>query len=893
MIVNIDELLKRKRVSFTSESGSLYYYRAPKVYDSLIKLDFSSKKYDELIEAVKDDIHHCGEVPRYVAHMPLIVLENKLDTTKTNEVEEYVEKYIKEVIPTLTRSNLDDVYAFDNNMILNTRLEEACKKYLIADRILNNHRNFEDSFKIMEGVNTRRNSIDLITEYLYNTISSYNAKPYQQFNMCLEEGLYTLGINNIEYSKPDFVKSMLKYFLLSEADEDITNYRRVLKSNYVFNEVETEPALKLLDIEATLNKEPSTISDFINKYTLVSNIPLSVLCSEIGTCSMNDLKLNLDSALDFIWKSIVINEERYDEAEDAIKELFASISNKLNTQDAIPTVEDIREIEAIVRNWINKDIKSVLDVEKGKLESFKSILGLQCEQFMKDCSFFSNRNNIDTITDLRKNAVRAATYESYNKMKFKTLLNHARTLSESVDKALENYTTICAKVNSNLIDESYTLASYISEDSKADVCASQYYFSADHELEVKDAINTVCKEFNNSMRDNNIKAYYIFNPSITEVHIKENMFIEIGGNHLIDVYEASDPAIDVYVKNMALCDTTISELMDNEKLSDYLLDKNANISIDEFELLVNSMQYISIPENTIKNLCDVYSNYSYRYLNEADELKSYDDIKSRVNELSESYKPIEDFVPVDIQLEAVGIINSIISEAIDKPDIKKANIKKADASKKPPKHEEHNDKEEKHDDSNDEGEEKSKGFNFNKAFNALKLALHGLRGKTKDLSQKEKEASKNLDASASHFMKAIHDGLVSDRREAIIKGSIIPSFSRCVKYAIGLVGLGGISMVLVGNILPVIILSLGGFAMSKKLTKRERMLLLDEIEIELEVVDKEIANAESKNQMKKYKKLLAYKKDLQRQYQRIKYNVKIGKDIMPNSATGVYKPGGE
>lgn len=75
--------------------------------------------------------------------------------------------------------------------------------------------------------------------------------------------------------------------------------------------------------------------------------------------------------------------------------------------------------------------------------------------------------------------------------------------------------------------------------------------------------------------------------------------------------------------------------------------------------------------------------------------------------------------------------------------------------------------------------------------------------------------------------------------------------------------------------------------MSKSLTKKERILLLDEIETELEVVDKEIENAESAKNMKKYRKLLTYKKDLQRQYQRIKYNIRVGKDILPGSAVGV------
>ena len=125
--------------------------------------------------------------------------------------------------------------------------------------------------------------------------------------------------------------------------------------------------------------------------------------------------------------------------------------------------------------------------------------------------------------------------------------------------------------------------------------------------------------------------------------------------------------------------------------------------------------------------------------------------------------------------------------------------------------------------------------------------------------------------------------MISDRREAIIKGSVIPSFSKCIKISIALAAIGVIS----GNPLVPLGIAIAGFATSKKLTQRERVLLLDEIETELEVVEKEISLAESRNQLKKYRTLLKYKKDLQRQYQRIRYNIRVGKDILPNSTAGM------
>ena len=113
------------------------------------------------------------------------------------------------------------------------------------------------------------------------------------------------------------------------------------------------------------------------------------------------------------------------------------------------------------------------------------------------------------------------------------------------------------------------------------------------------------------------------------------------------------------------------------------------------------------------------------------------------------------------------------------------------------------------------------------------------------------------------------------------------TFSKCIKIGLALAGIGGISLATVGTVLPAVIIALGGFAMSKNLTRKERLLLLDDIETELDVIDKEIALAESRNQMKKYRKLLKIRKDLQRQYQRIKYNVRVGKDILPGSTAGI------
>ena len=154
------------------------------------------------------------------------------------------------------------------------------------------------------------------------------------------------------------------------------------------------------------------------------------------------------------------------------------------------------------------------------------------------------------------------------------------------------------------------------------------------------------------------------------------------------------------------------------------------------------------------------------------------------------------------------------------------------------------------------------------SLNNLKLAIMGLRGKMKKMGQKEREFSRNLDNYSKLFVKGIQKALISDRREAIIKGSVIPSFSKLIKLSIGLVAIGAGSGFLAGSaavgVAVSAITALGGFAASKNLTRKERTLLLDEIEIELEIIDKEISRADSKDQIKKMRVLMREKKELQR-----------------------------
>lgn len=159
----------------------------------------------------------------------------------------------------------------------------------------------------------------------------------------------------------------------------------------------------------------------------------------------------------------------------------------------------------------------------------------------------------------------------------------------------------------------------------------------------------------------------------------------------------------------------------------------------------------------------------------------------------------------------------------------------------------------------------------------VKLAWKAVKGKMRDLSTKERSLCQSIDAHASTFLNSMEKAIRSDRREAIIKGSIIPSFSRCIKLAITFTGVSII------NPVAGLISAMGYFATSKLLNRREKQLIYDEIETELKVVEKQIQLAENDGDMNQYRFLLNYQKKLARERQRIRYNLKVNGRPIPSA----------
>lgn len=163
---------------------------------------------------------------------------------------------------------------------------------------------------------------------------------------------------------------------------------------------------------------------------------------------------------------------------------------------------------------------------------------------------------------------------------------------------------------------------------------------------------------------------------------------------------------------------------------------------------------------------------------------------------------------------------------------------------------------------NESKDEKS-GMSF---MSKLKIASENLKRFALKAKDKDKQLSMKLDSELNRTMKSAKKAMISDSRENIIKGSFLPSASKCIHIA-----LASGAAFLISPVLAVIAL-IGYIGCSKSLTEKERNLILDDIDIEIKMCDKYMKIAEDKDDLSAVREIMKTKRDLERQRSRILYN---------------------
>lgn len=164
-----------------------------------------------------------------------------------------------------------------------------------------------------------------------------------------------------------------------------------------------------------------------------------------------------------------------------------------------------------------------------------------------------------------------------------------------------------------------------------------------------------------------------------------------------------------------------------------------------------------------------------------------------------------------------------------------------------------------------EAKDEKSGISF---ISKVKIASENLRKTALKAKDKDKEISMKLDSELNRTMKSAKNVMISGSRENIIKGSFLPSVSKCIHIAIA----SGVGY-LINPVLSVVGL-LGFVGCSKVLTEKERNLILDDIDIEIKMCDKYMKIAEDKEDLNAVREIMKTKRSLERQRARILYNKK-------------------
>lgn len=793
---------------------------------------------------------------------------------------------------------------------------EYTSMYNIADRILKNHASLSKRFNIEKEVaKFPYIGLESVCTKCASFLDTYSFESYKKLNLTLEEVNYLMEKNGFTFDKYDMVKYVTEYFLLADDSlnsNQLAKYKLALQENYFLTESDIDSVKYLFEYSKVPNKclNESVRNFYREPEKTIENFQITQTQDLVWYTAL-DLENNIGRYITFlwnVWSSGLFPDSKIEEVLgnicDAIYGKIDDIGKlNINDQDYI-SKESIKNIKSNII-FALENIKTDDMIKLEKLSVFKSIIQESILDRLDElCNIIYSKNNLEAIDFVCRESTPTINLKDYKIFKFNGLIK----ASINLDKYLKNKAAnmmnkfhdkrkaVISKVNNILFDESnMNIYSYIGEDHKVDICVAQYFYNEDFLSDIHDEFDYICKDFNTKLKlngDNSCKAYYIVNPGILEVHVKDATMLELTEQEIEECRKAESYELNVYIESLAIIDS-IMETFNNmdlkEPISETLIrmDNLEEIDVDHFNSLVETLKYLEVSREDIELFTERYSSALFNkngntigYLNES----------KKIQRVCENWESCDD-LSLDIELEAYQIFNAILEDATNvnkKNDNKNANDKaknnksngKFDLKKM--KNDPNYTKQTKLSPEEEKDIKKNpfKGINLN----SIRLLLKGLESKVGNLSNKYKEACKNLDAASRRLVKAMKDALISDSRESIIKGSVIPSFSKCIH--IGLILLGIFKFV---NPCVAIIVAVGGFAISKRLTMKERALMLDEIEVELEVVEEEINLARSNNQLKKLRALLQTKKSLQRQYQRIRYNIKVGKNILPNSEIGLKK----
>lgn len=758
-------------------------------------------------------------------------------TPKSNSKASDVARFISNEIVLGVESDVDmDMAKYnirDNDReIISSGISEAA----LAERIIKNQNMLCKRFNVDKIVKENMHNSDMIVSELCELIDTYNVPDHYKYNVALENIIYSMVKNGVDVDDTKVVSSITEYFMYRDmniSDEKYKNYQDVLANNYISKSLGKDAL-----IEAALHNSPTAYRDL--------------------TESLLESSSDLFITEYFLDKALAIHTEA--DAAEYMEEVEAYIKREvLEIKDEVilyRSIDNIPRYSDVSRDFINIKKSNIFDKEK----------------FDKLCT-------LDRIIDDTEAICEKDKYDIFNKESYRTITFEADTsdIEELIAKYKADQDKSPSKIK-NFFIKLHTKSPEVIIDDLPDVMA---FARAGILLAVATitpigpivagVLGLISWLISKKINDKEANRLLL---SIRSEKKKIQSKIEKSSN------EKKTKQLEEYLDCLKKCEDKVESYLDSIEDADHSDTDNDDDDLDfdmDFEnAFMNLTQAAIVSEsiintnmNSIKWIPLITKGGKVNILYEISDLilKSSIPLDEYMAELRKAKETV-------ISESYTGYDKRIVNTAID-AEIYRLSAIKEDSYRIRNIFEE--------DIANQALLEMSYQVIQEKfSLNTVKLALQNAKAKLKELNTKQKSLWQSVDAQGSGLVKSIEKALTSDRREAIIKGSIIPSFSKCIKGAIALAGTG-----IIFGPTGALIAAIGGLATSKALNARERKLLFDEIDTELKVVEKQIEIAQNDGDMNQYRFLLNYQKKLTREYQRIKYGFKVqGRDIPRASIPG-------
>ena len=782
----------------------------------------------------------------------LSILESLYKDNKYELLEKYCQVVMNNIIPLVESSSLgdclDNIRSSDIGDINKDRLLETAKTYKRVDRIIKNHKNLSKKFKLESFSNKAISNKDKIYS-ICEKVDTYTLSPFVKINIVFEEVSYLCYSEGVNISPESIVEYATDYFLLRDNNtkEDIDSYRRAIEESRVLP-FGSEKNVEFL-MESNNIKNSSYWADRVNKWMINPNKDIDSLL-EIAKSNLNDITA-LNEINNIIKDFVKINSIEYD-----LKSLIENIES-LSGTEAHNIITIIKENNIEDSDTLLEDLTNIWEADVNEEIYY-------ADGNKERMSFTSNDIDPFKVHNLITDAQDAGDFLSkIEKTSAKESPLNIHRIKREKDKINDD----------NILD-------HIDGNDHISTNLGSYSYNGSIEEAYKFVDSTV-KCLNNILYNRDSYAYYTLGENSFDINLRSKYSIILSEsqelNRGFNTYEKS--IICDLDKNAKLLESLINTPI--EAIMDKLQDRKyaGTITAEEAGLVYEIINpYLESGNNAFTDfieLCNEEANPQYNYIKYI-----CSGIEKEPFNLNEDHVTRLDFCAniMGIDEDTVNRAKNNIKAAVN--DLNPANKIKSSLK------------------NNNEADYNKTNITVNKAkdvskdnkptpekkpisMNDMKLAWTGVKGKLKNLSAKEKEFSRDLDMEFNHLCKSIESGLTVDHREEIITGQVKRSLSKAIKILMAWAGVGatvgtaagGFSLAPIGTATAAVLGPIVMWAKSAMTSRKEKLLILDEIDIELQVLEREIQRAEASGSTKKYRALLTIQKNLQRRRQEIYYGL--------------------